>query len=114
MRGSSRWTTRSTVGCRELTEAKKITVRQVLSHTAGYKGFFQGEFLSIEGRRAISPQVLADRWATQPLDFPPGSDWSYSNTDYTIAGLIVERLSGQSLAAFLRKRIFAPLGMTSA
>jgi D-alanyl-D-alanine carboxypeptidase len=98
----------------ELTEAKRITVRQVLSHTAGYKGFFHGEFLSIEGRRAISPQAIADRWARQPLDFPPGSDWSYSNTDYTITGLIVERVSGQPLSAFLRKRIFAPLGMTSA
>jgi CubicO group peptidase (beta-lactamase class C family) len=98
----------------ELTESKKITVRQVLSHTAGYKGFFHGEFLSIEGRRAISPRAIADRWATQPLDFPPGSDWSYSNTDYTIAGLIVEQVSGQPLAAFLKTRIFAPLGMTSA
>jgi D-alanyl-D-alanine carboxypeptidase len=98
----------------ELTEAKRITVRQVLSHTAGYKGFFHGEFLSAEGRRTISPQVIADRWATQPLDYPPGSEWSYSNTDYTIAGLIVERISGQSLAAVLQTRIFAPLGMTSA
>ena len=98
----------------ELTEAKRITVRQVLSHTAGYQGFFHSEFLSIEGRQAISPQAIADRWATQPLDFPPGSSWSYSNTDYTIAGLIVERVSGQPLAAFLKTRIFAPLGMTSA
>jgi D-alanyl-D-alanine carboxypeptidase len=98
----------------ELTEAKRITVRQVLSHTAGYPGFFHGEFLPLEGRRAISPQAIADRWATQPLDFPPGSDWNYSNTDYTIAGLIVERVSGQPLAGFLRERIFAPLGMTSA
>ena len=98
----------------ELTESKRITVRQVLSHTAGYKSFFQAEFLPIEGHRAISPLAVADRWAMRPLDFPPGSDWSYSNTDYTIAALIVERVSGRPLAAFLRERIFAPLGMTSA
>jgi len=98
----------------ELTEARRITVRQVLSHTAGYKGFFHGEFLSLEGHAAKSPRAIADEWATQPLDFPPGTDWSYSNTDYTIAGLIVEKVSGRPLAAFLKTRIFAPLGMASA
>ena len=98
----------------ELTDANRITVRQVLSHTAGYKGFFLAEIPSVEGSRAIAPQTIADRWGRQPLDYPPGSDWQYSNTDYTIAGLIVERITRQPLATVLRKRIFAPLGMTSA
>ncbi|MDB5444118.1 MAG: serine hydrolase [Phenylobacterium sp.] len=98
----------------ELTDASRITVRQVLSHTAGYKGFFTAEILPLEGRRATSPQAIADGWGRRPLDFTPGSDWRYSNTDYTIAGLIVERVSGQPLATYLRKKIFEPLGMTSA
>jgi D-alanyl-D-alanine carboxypeptidase len=98
----------------ELTESKRITVRQVLSHTAGYKSFFLAEVMPAEGARTTTPQAVADRWGRQPLDYPPGSDWRYSNTDYTIAALIVERVSGQPLSTFLRNRIFGPLGMASA
>lgn len=98
----------------ELTDAKRVSVRQVLSHTAGYKSFFLAEVMPAEGARATTPQAVVDRWGRLPLDYPPGSDWQYSNTDYTIAALIVERLSGQPLPKFLRDRIFRPLGMTSA
>ena len=98
----------------ELTEAKRVTLRQVLSHTAGYKSFFLAEVMPVEGALPTTPQAVADRWGRQPLDYPPGSDWQYSNTDYTIAALIVERVSGQPLPIFLHKRIFGPLGMASA
>ncbi|THD50671.1 serine hydrolase domain-containing protein [Phenylobacterium sp.] len=98
----------------ELMDANRITVRQVLSHTAGYKGFFLAETPPIEATRSISPHVVVDRWGRMPLDYPPGSSWQYSNTDYTIVGLIVERVSGQALADVLRQNIFEPLGMTSA
>ena len=46
------------------------------------------------------------------LPFPPGSQYQYSSGDYFLLGLIVKRISGQSLAEFARKRVFAPLGMT--
>ncbi len=98
----------------ELTEAHRITVRQVLSHTAGYKGFFLSETPPIEAMRPTTPQAVADRWGRQPLDYAPGSDWQYSNTDYTIAALIVERITGRPLDDVLRDTIFRPLGMTSA
>lgn len=98
----------------ELTESHRITVRQVLSHTAGYKGFFLAETPPLEGARPTTPQATADRWGRLPLDYAPGSDWQYSNTDYTIAGLIVERVTGRPLRTVLRKTIFQPLGMTSA
>ena len=98
----------------ELTEAKRITVRQILSHTAGYKSFFLAEVMPAEGARPTTPQAVADHWGRLPLDYPPGSDWQYSNTDYTIAALIIERVSGQPLPIFLRNRIFGPLAMASA
>jgi D-alanyl-D-alanine carboxypeptidase len=98
----------------ELTEASRITVRQVLSHTAGYKGFFLSETMPVEASRPTTPQSIADRWGRMPLDYPPGTSWQYSNTDYTIAALIVERLTGQPLLTVLRERVFQPLGMTSA
>jgi D-alanyl-D-alanine carboxypeptidase len=98
----------------ELTEANRITVRQVLSHTAGYKGFFLSETMPTEALRPTTPQAIADRWGREPLDYTPGADWQYSNTDYTIAGLIVERITGEPLQAAQRKMIFQPLDMTSA
>jgi D-alanyl-D-alanine carboxypeptidase len=61
----------------------------------------------------VTPQQILDRWARIPLDFDPGTQWQYSNTNYTIAGLIVEKLSGMPLMDFLKKRIFAPLHMNS-
>src|SRR5215469_434048 len=47
----------------------------------------------------------------KPLDFTPGTNWSYSNTDYILLGMIVEKVSGQSYADFLKANIFEPLGM---
>ncbi len=58
-----------------------------------------------------TPQQIVDRWAHKPLDFAPGTQWQYSNTGYVVAGMIVERVSGQPLLAFLQHNIFEPLGM---
>ena len=49
---------------------------------------------------------------SKSLNFPPGSKYSYSNTNYTIAGEIVKKVSGISLSAFCKQYIFDPLGMT--
>jgi CubicO group peptidase (beta-lactamase class C family) len=94
--------------------AGKVTLRQLLSHTAGYRSYWTVDYLPAAMHRPVDPQQIVDRWGRMPLGFAPGSQWRYSNTDYTIAGLIVERLSGEPLAAFLRQRIFRPLQMTSA
>ena len=48
-----------------------------------------------------------------PLDFKPGTAWQYSNTGYVVAGLIVEKVSGEPLLTFLQKNIFHPLGITA-
>jgi CubicO group peptidase (beta-lactamase class C family) len=58
-----------------------------------------------------TPQHIVDKWAKKPLDFQPGARWQYSNTGYVVAGMIVEKVSGQSLLSFLNERVFAPLGM---
>jgi CubicO group peptidase (beta-lactamase class C family) len=57
-------------------------------------------------------QILA-KWAMKPLDFEPGTKWQYSNTNYVVAGAIVEKVSGMGLVDFLQKRVFTPLGMAS-
>jgi len=59
----------------------------------------------------VTAQKILDTWARKPLDFAPGTEWQYSNTNYVIAGLIVEKASGQPLLQFLQEKIFTPLNM---
>jgi CubicO group peptidase (beta-lactamase class C family) len=57
-------------------------------------------------------QHILDVWGNKPLDFEPGTQWQYSNTNYVIAGRIAEVVGGKPLVEQLRERIFDPLHMT--
>ena len=61
----------------------------------------------------VTAQKILDTWARKPLDFEPGTKWQYSNTNYVIAGLIVEKASGEPLLQFLQQKVFTPLNMKS-
>ncbi len=65
------------------------------------------------GRAHHAAAQILDQWAKKPLNFDPGTRWQYSNTNYVIAGQIFEKVSGQPLVAFLREKIFRPLGMST-
>ena len=97
----------------DLTRANDVSIRQLLSMTAGYQDYWPQDYVFPALREPTTPQGILDRWARKPLDFEPGTKWQYSNTNYVIAGLIVERASGMRLMDFLQQRIFTPLGMTS-
>jgi len=64
-------------------------------------------------RQPITAKRILDLWARKPLDFDPGTKWQYSNTNFVIAGVIVEKASGMPLLDFLHQNIFDPLGMKS-
>jgi D-alanyl-D-alanine carboxypeptidase len=98
----------------ELTQANDITIRQILSHTAGYQDFWPEDYSPVIFHRPSAPLAYVDIWGKKKLDFPPGTAWQYSNTGYAIAGLIAEKAGGGRLFDQLRARILAPLGMTSA
>jgi len=97
----------------ELTRANAVSVRQVLSMTTGYQDYWPQDYVFPAMLEPTTPQAILDRWARKALDFEPGTKWQYSNTNYVIAGLIVERVSGQRLVDFLRERVFTKLGMNS-
>jgi len=97
-----------------LTQAGEVSIRQLLSHTAGYEDYAPQDYIIPPWRESVTPQAILDKWATKPLNFDPGTKWQYSNTNYVLAGRIFEKASGQPLVAFLRERIFQPLGMQSA
>lgn len=94
-----------------ITGGDRITLRQLLSHTAGLQDYWPQDYSFKAMATPITPQGIVDRWARKPLDFEPGTQWQYSNTGYVVAGLIVEKVAGEPLLSFLQRRIFAPLGM---
>jgi CubicO group peptidase (beta-lactamase class C family) len=88
---------------------KQVTVRQLLSHTAGFtdypknfnfhKDYTEGEVLKIvEGI---------------PLAYPPGTKWSYSNLGYATLGILIHKVTGKFYGDFLQERIFKPLDMST-
>ncbi|MGO8793532.1 MAG: serine hydrolase domain-containing protein [Candidatus Sulfotelmatobacter sp.] len=97
----------------DLTRANDVTIRQLLSHTSGYQDFWPQDYVMPMMLQPTTPQKILDGWARKPLDFEPGTKWQYSNTNYVIAGLIVEKVSGMPLLQFLQEKVFTPLGMKS-
>jgi D-alanyl-D-alanine carboxypeptidase len=95
----------------DLTRAKEVTIRMLLSHTSGYQDYWPEDYVMTSMMTPTTSQHILDVWAKRPLDFDPGTRWQYSNTNYVIAGRIVEQLSGMPLIDLLEKRIFLPLGM---
>jgi D-alanyl-D-alanine carboxypeptidase len=95
----------------DLGEASRVTVRQLLTHTAGIRDYWPQEYVPLEMQSPTTVAGILDEWARRPLDFEPGTQWQYSNTGYVLAAAIVEKVSGQPLLEFLRAHIFAPLHM---
>jgi CubicO group peptidase (beta-lactamase class C family) len=93
--------------------AKGVTVRHLLTHTSGLHDY--EDFVPDTQTRQVSDldalHLVAAR--SDSLYFAPGSHWRYSNTGYALLALVVERVSGQRYADFLRERIFEPAGMSN-
>lgn len=92
------------------------TVQELMSHTAGFGyglapgNYVDDRFRELEIFQSPDANEMIRRVATIPLKHEPGVTWDYS-ISVDIQGALIERLSGQSLGAFLEARVFAPLGM---
>jgi D-alanyl-D-alanine carboxypeptidase len=91
---------------------KAVTVRQLLNHTSGIKSYTSVKDFFESARNDYSHQQILNLVAKDPLEFPSGEKWNYSNTGYFLLGMIIEKVSGKSYGDFLDQRIFKPLGMT--
>ena len=95
------------------THGARVTIQQLLNHTSGIFSFTSlpgadaNELLDLTHDQTMA--LIKDR----PLDFTPGSSWRYNNSGFYLAGMIVERVTGQTYSAFIRERFFQPLGMSS-
>lgn len=99
-------------------DASGVTVRRLLSHTAGlgdglgYDGFENaGEVQTIEQSLTRARDASPGNSGVVALDAEPGSGWNYSGGGYTLLQLLIEEVSGQSFADFMDERVFDPLGM---
>jgi CubicO group peptidase (beta-lactamase class C family) len=96
-----------------LTRGDEVTIRELLSHTSGYQDYWPQDYVMPMMLKPTTAQQIMDQWAKKPLDFDPGTKWQYSNTNYVIAGVIVEKVAGIPMLEFLHQHIFDPLGMKS-
>jgi D-alanyl-D-alanine carboxypeptidase len=91
-----------------------ITIRHLLTHTSGIPSFTGiPHFFDGQARLDRTPAEIIELTRDKPLEFAPGSKYSYDNTGYVILGYIIEKLSGERYADYIQHHIFEPLGMKS-
>ena len=98
-----------------LPRAEQVTVRQALMHTAGLPDYIRDEefvrVLQSDPARYLSPLELLAFVADEDLDFEPGTEYGYSDTDNIVVGLIAERASGLSYEQLLERYVYRPAGL---
>ena len=88
-----------------------VTIHHLLTHTSGIPSFTNLPDYKKTNALPAPPAETMKRVTGMPLEFKPGAQFKYSNTGYTLLGLIIERASGQDYASFMEKAVFGPLGM---
>jgi D-alanyl-D-alanine carboxypeptidase len=94
------------------TKKHKITIEHLLTHTSGIKSY-----TDISGvmhkliHQSLSVDELVDTFKHEPLAFPPGTSYSYSNSGYALLGIIIEKVSGKTYQNYIQDEIFTPLNM---
>lgn len=90
-----------------------VTVRQLLNQTSGVPNYTEDPNFNAWGNKDISPAQVLEHVQAQKLNFPSGTQWEYSNTNYLLLGMIIEKVSGLSYATFLERTILLPLHLRS-
>ena len=91
---------------------RTATIRQLLNHTSGIRSMTAlGSRYWAQAGREIEPAALVAIFANEPPDFPPGTDYRYSNSGYVLLGLVVEKASGRTWGDFVTRRLLVPLGL---
>lgn len=89
----------------------KITIFNLLTHTSGIPNFTSfPDYRKLEPFPTTAEQLVA-RFRDKPLEFEPGQKWNYSNSGYVLLTYLLEKISGEDYAKFVRENIFMPLGM---
>jgi CubicO group peptidase (beta-lactamase class C family) len=96
---------------------KSICVRNLLSHTSGLKDYSSDEMTKPGGlvnlRADYTEAQMLKLIESFPLEFEPGKNWEYCNSNYVLLGILIHRVTGEFYGDYLQERIFVPLGMTA-
>ena len=92
-------------------EFRTVSIRHLLNHTSGVPDYTRQPDFPIDSQADLTPQQVLGYVAGTPLLFKPGTQFSYSNTDTYLLGLVVESVSGLSYREYLRRNVFEPFGM---
>lgn len=91
---------------------KKITIHHLLTHTSGLPSYTNfPDFFETMSRDPYTPEALVKKFSGLPLEFEPGSKFSYDNSGYFLLGVIIEKITGKSYAQVLKETILTPLSM---
>ncbi|MCW4042205.1 MAG: serine hydrolase [Candidatus Bathyarchaeota archaeon] len=91
--------------------ASKVTIHQLLTHTSGMGLYWTDEYMKTSKDRLRDIEDYLPLFVDQPLQFKPGSKFSYSNSGYMVLGLIIEKVTGQSYFDYVMENIYKPAGM---
>ena len=92
----------------ELTRANDVKILNLLTHTSGYQDYAPQDYTIPAWKLPGDPLKVVHEFAGKPLDFDPGTQWQYSNTNFVLAALIVQKVSGEPFAKFLRDNVLKP------
>ncbi|MFD9789338.1 serine hydrolase domain-containing protein [Streptomyces sp. NPDC059070] len=92
-------------------DGRNITVRQLLQHTTGLPEYFEHDTVLNSPKRYYEPRELLDAALAQKAHFAPGTQWEYSNTNYLLAGLIIQKVTGRPLGEEITKRVIDRIGL---
>ncbi|MDY7228901.1 serine hydrolase domain-containing protein [Hyalangium rubrum] len=93
--------------------AEKVTVHQLLTHTAGLGSYFNDQYMKADKSRFRDVNDYLPLFVQEPLAFEPGTSWRYSNSGFMLLGAIIEKASGQNYFVYVREHIYKPAGMTN-
>ncbi|MFE6750775.1 serine hydrolase domain-containing protein [Kitasatospora purpeofusca] len=95
-------------------DGRNITVRQLLQHTSGLPDYMNApalaDFTTIQ-HRYFEPRELLDGALAQKAQFPAGTGWAYSNTNYVVAGLLIQKVTGRPFGEEVTKRVIDRIGL---
>ncbi|MDR2994010.1 MAG: beta-lactamase family protein [Bacillus cereus] len=93
-------------------DGNQITIRQLLNHTSGIADYLKSKDADImNSKKTYTAEEIVKIGLSLPPDFSPGKDWLYSNTGYVILGMLIEKITGNSYAEEIEKRIIEPLDL---
>jgi D-alanyl-D-alanine carboxypeptidase len=95
----------------ELTRSSDVKIINLLTHTSGYQDYAPQDYTIPSWKLPGDPLAVVHQFAGKPLDFEPGTQWQYSNTNFVLAALIVQKVSHEPFAKFLRDNVLKPAGL---